>query len=186
MAEAVQTPTVSFTLDDSEAMRLEKLRAELKLAHWTRIEQKLDLVADDAVAKSIKAVEIADPVKYDAQYAPWLNRYTDFEMKWFKTKSADTNEIEGQLVGMGRPRINHLGKIGEGSKVVLMRGPILNDPLPTTEVGDLRINHLSMEIKFLEPVKLDDNKEAERCFKVGYRNKLFGQQTREELSLIHI
>ena len=167
-------------LDDGEAMRLEKLRGELKLAHWDRIGKKFDLVADDTVAKFIKTVETTDPVKYDAQYAPWLNRYSDFTMKWEKTRSKETNELEGQLVAVGRPRIKHLGKIGEGCKVVLMKGPMLANPLPTTEVGDLRINHLSMEIKFLEPVQLDDNKREEKSFKVGYRNKLFGEELREK------
>ena len=180
MAGAVQTPEVSFMLDDSEAMRLEKLRAELKLAHWDRIGEKFDLVADDTVAKFIKTVETTDPVKYDAQYAPWLNRYSDFTMKWEKTRNKETNEVEGQLVAVGRPRIKHLGKIGEGCKVVLMKGPMLADPLPTTEVGDLRINHLSMKITFLEPLQLDDNEREEKNFKVGYRNKLFGDELREK------
>ena len=161
-------------------MRLEKLRGELKLAHWDRIGEEFNLVADDTVAKFIKTVETTDPVKYDAQYAPWLNRYSDFTMKWEKTRSKETNELEGQLVAVGRPRIKHLGKIGEGCKVVLMKGPMLADPLPTTEVGDLRINHLSMKIKFLVPLQLDDNEREEKNFKVGYRNKLFGDELREK------
>ena len=178
MAGAVQTPEVKFVLDDGEAMRLEKLRGELKLAHWERIGEEFELVADDTVAKFIKSVETTDPVKYDAQYAPWLNRYTDFTMKWEKTRNKETNELEGQLVAVGRPRIKHLGKIGEGCKVVLMKGPMLANPLPTTEVGDLRINHLSMKIKFLVPLQLDDNEREEENFKVGYRNKLFGDELR--------
>ena len=175
-----QTPSVRFTLDDSETMRLEKLRAHLKLAHWVRIGKEFELQADDAVAKSIKAVETTDPVAYDEQYAPWFNRYSDFKMSWVKTRNEETNDIEGQLIATGRPRIEHLGKIGEGSKVTLMKGPILTDPLPTVEVGDLRINHLLMEINFVEPVELDDNTTAEKSFKVGHRNKLFGKKTREE------
>ena len=175
-----QTPRVRFTLDDSETMRLEQLRAHLKLAHWVRIGKEFELEADDAVAKSIKALETKDPVAYDEQYAPWFNRYSDFKMSWVKTRNVDTNDIEGQLIATGRPRIEHLGKIGQGCKVTLMHGPILNDPLPTIEVGDLRINHLLLEINFEEPVKLDDNRTAGTFFKVGHRNNLFGNKLREK------
>ena len=71
------TPSVSIKLDDSEIMRLEKLRSRLKLSHWTKIGRKHDLKADDDVAKMIKDMKINDSVVYDDMYADWSNRYSD-------------------------------------------------------------------------------------------------------------
>ena len=172
------TPRVLFILDNSEIIRLSKLRAVLKLAHWGKIGGTYELQVDETVAKSIKSLETNDPVAYDKQYAPWLNRYTDFKLSWVKSKDPDTHEIMGHLMATGKPRIANLGKIGQGCRVSLMHGPILHEPLPTTKVGDLRINHLQMEIEFEKPLKLDGNQSESINFKVGHNNKLFGEELR--------
>ena len=140
------TPRVFFTLDNSEIMRLSKLRATLKLAHWTKIGGEYEMEVNETVAKSIKSLELTDQVAYENRYAPWFNRYTDFKLSWTKSKHPDTHEILGHLMATGKPRIENLGKIGDGCSVSLMSGPILHQPLPTTSVGDLRINHLQMRI----------------------------------------
>ena len=172
------TPSVFFTLDDSEITRLSKLRAILKLAHWTKIGGKYELEANETVAKSIKALELNDQVAYENQYAPWFNRYSDFKLSWTKSKDSDTHEIMGHLMATGVPRIRNLGKIGEGCSVSLMSGPMLQEPLPTTSVGDLRINHLQMEIEFKDPLKLDGNPSESQIYKVGHKNQLFGDELR--------
>ena len=59
------TPQVFFTLDNSEIMRLSKLRATLKLSHWSKIEGEYELEASETVEKSIKALELTDPVEFD-------------------------------------------------------------------------------------------------------------------------
>ena len=175
----MQTPTVSFKLDDSELMRLEKLRSRLKLSHWERIKKRYLLEADDGVAKTNGDLETNNPVEYDDKYANWSNRYSDFSMKWTKIRNVNTNVIEGHLIATGRPRLEHLGKIGLGCRVSLMHGPIMNEPLPTTKVGDLRINHLHLEIRFDQPVEIKVGDEKCTIFKVGHENKLYGETARE-------
>ena len=172
------TPRVSFKLDDSEIMRLEKLRSRLKLSHWGRIKKSYLLEADDVVAKTIMDLEANDPVEYDDKYATWSNRYSDFSMKWAKIRNRNTHVIEGHLLATGRPRLENLGKIGLGCRVSLMSGPILNEPLPTTKVGDLRINHLLLEITFEEPVKIEEDDEPGTTYKVGHENQLYGEVVR--------
>ena len=51
------TPRVMFLLDNSELIRLNKLRAVLKLAHWGKIGGVYELEIDETVAKSIKTLE---------------------------------------------------------------------------------------------------------------------------------
>ena len=131
------TPSVSVKLDDSEIMRLEKLRSRLKLSHWARIGKKYVLKADDGVAKTIRDMKTNNTVEHDNKYANWTNRYSDFNMEWKKLRNATTGEIEGHLVATGRPRLDNLGRIGDGCQIDLMHGPILDEPLPTTKVGDL-------------------------------------------------
>ena len=172
------TPRVWFTLDDSEIMRLVKLRSQNKLSHWTRIEADLEMKPDETVAKSITALVTADPMAYDNQYANWSNRYSDFKVSWVKARNEKTNVIEGRLIATGRPRFKNLGKVGLGSQVILMYGPLSNDPLPTTKVGDLRINHLSMEITFDVMTKPPGNESEGTFFKVGHKNKLYGDELR--------
>ena len=172
------TPQVFFTLDNSEIMRLSKLRATLKLSHWTKIEGEYELEVSETVEKSIKALELTDPVEFDKRYAKWFNRYTDFTLSWTKSKHPDTHEIIGHLMATGAPRIENLGKIGEGCSVSVMRGPILHQPLPTTAVGDLRINHLQMRIEFKEPWKADGNPSESCTYKVGHQNRLYGDELR--------
>ena len=174
------TPSVSIDLDDSEMMRLEKLRSRLKLTHWTKIERKNNLKADDDVAKMIEDMKTNDTVVHDDMYADWSNRYSDFTMDWKRIKSATTGEIEGHLVAMGRPRFSNLGRIGKGCMIDLMFGPILDQPLPTTRVGNLRINHLQFEIRFDLPTKFrDEEVEDSTFFKVGHKNELYGTLQRE-------
>ena len=174
------TPSVKFTLDDSEMTRLEQLRAHLKLAHWVRIGDEFELKPDDTVAKTINALKTQDPVAYDKQHAPWQNRYSDLKMSWVKKRDDKTNEIQGHLMASGNLRIKNLGEIGQGCSVSLMHGLMLNDPLPTTKVGNLRINHILLEIIFRTPLQLDGNRTEETNYKVGNKNHLFGAQLRNE------
>ena len=120
-----------------------------------------------------------DPVAYGNQYAPWHNRYSDFKLSWTKAKDPVSNEIRGHLMATGVPRIKNLGKIGEGCSVSLMSGPMLQDPLPTTSVGDLRIGHLQMEIQFEEKLKFEKDKlkqDESKDYEVGYQNQLYGTE----------
>ena len=64
--------------------------------------------------------------------------------------------------------------------VSLMHGLMLNDPLPTTKVGNLRINHILLEIEFGKPLQLDKNSTEEVNYKVGNKNYLFGIQLRND------
>ena len=171
------TPRVFFTLDDSETTRLTKLRENLKLAHWSSILERYELQANEAVAKSINSLRVNDSVAYGNLYAPWHNRYSDFKLTWTKAKDPVSNEIKGHLMATGVPRIKNLGKIGEGCSVSLMSGSMLQDPLPTTSVGDLRIGHLEMEIQFKEKLQFEKDtfkQDESKNYEVGYQNQLYG------------
>ena len=100
-------------------------------------------------------------------------------MEWKKIRNVTTNVIEGHLMATGRPRLDNLGRIGLGCRISLMHGPILDGPLPTTKVGDLRINHLQFEIIFDQPVELEDGAGESKIFKVGYENELYGEPARK-------
>ena len=69
MASKLITPSVSFKLDDSEKIRLEKLRNRLKLHRWEKIQRKYTLCPDEDVANKIKALETTDPVKHEENTA---------------------------------------------------------------------------------------------------------------------
>ena len=87
MAESTgPTPRVTFTLDNSEIMRLSKLRATLKLAHWSKIGGTYELEVNENVAKSIRSLELTDQVAYEKRYSSWFNRYSDFQLSWTKSK----------------------------------------------------------------------------------------------------
>ena len=101
-----------------------------------------------------------------------------FKLSWTKTKDPVTHEIIGHLLATGAPRIKDLGMIGEGCKASVMRGPILHQPLPTTSVGDLRINHLQMRVEFAVPWKAEGNPSESQSYSVGHQNKLFGTELR--------
>ena len=136
--------------------------------------------ADADVAKMIGDMEINDAVMHDEMYSDWANRYTDFTMAWKRIQNPTTGVVEGHLVAMGRPRFQHLGKIGDGCTMTLMSGPILDQPLPTTKVGNLRLNHLQFVITFAEPGKFrEDEAEDSTIFRVGHKNELYGSQQRK-------
>ena len=176
-----QTPSVTIKLDDSKVMRLEILRNRLQLSHWTKIQKQYDLIPDESVAKSIRDMKTIDPVAHDIKYSSWNNRYSDFSPEWRKKKSTDTGEIEGHLVAIGRPRLEHLGGIGDGCIFHLMQGLILDQPLPSTKVGDVRLNHLQFEITFTEPTSFRTDAEDSTAFKVGHENELYGEPERISL-----
>ena len=182
MAVNNDTPRISFQLDDSEKTRLEKLRSELKLHHWDRIERSYDLTADEAVAKTIEALKVSDPNKYDEKHAVWDNRFTDFDLKWVKKKDEISNTVQAHLMAEGKLRIKHLGEMSRGCRVSLMRGKMNDDPLPVTRVAPLRVNHVSMVITFALP-KLIHNPEHRNntsdSFKVGRNNLLYGSVARD-------
>ena len=175
-----QTPRVFFTLDKSEILRLSKLRETLKLSHWNKIGGEYELEVSETVEREIKALKLTDPIEHDKKYSPWANRYTDFKLSWTKTKDPVTHEIIGNLLASGAPRINNLGMIGQGCKASVMHGPILHQPLPTTSVGDLRINHLQMRVEFAVPWKAEGNPSESQSYSVGHENKLFGDELRRK------
>ena len=178
MSANTDNPTVSFKLDDSEKTRLEKLRSRLKLHHWEKIERTYFLTADEEVAKKIGELKISDPAKYDEKYSDWTNRFSDFDMEWVKIRNTTTNIIEAHLMAKGRLRMDHLGGLSKGCQVSIMSGKLKDDPLPTTKVAALRINHVQMDIKFAK-AKLIHNPEHQcnksDTFKVGRDNLLYGK-----------
>ena len=175
-----QTPRVFFTLDKSEILRLSKLRETLKLSHWTKIGGEYELVESETVERELKALKLTDPMEYDKKYSPWDNRYTDYKLSWIKTKDPVSHQIIGHLLATGAPRIKDLGMIGEGCKASVMYGPILHQPLPTTSVSDLRINHLQMRVEFAVPWKAEGNPSESQSYRVGHQNKLFGTELRDK------
>ena len=176
-----QTPQVFFTIDNSELLRLNKLRETLKLSHWSKVGGEYELVVSETVEREIKALKLIDPMEHDKRYSPWANRYTDFKLSWTKTKDPVTHQIIGHLLATGAPRIKNLGMIGVGCEASVMRGPILHQPLPTTAVGDLRINHLQMRVEFVVPWKAEGNPSESCIYYVGHQNKLFGKELRGNL-----
>ena len=182
MAEPMpQTPSVTIKLDDSEIMRLEKLRNRLQLSHWTKIQKQYALLPDEGVAKTITDMKTTDPVAHDIKFSSWTNRYSDFSTEWRKKKNPDTGEIEGHLVAVGRPRLNHLGDIGNGSIFYIMHGSMQNQPLPSIKVGDVRLNHLQFQIIFTTPTRFRDNTTDSTDFRVGHDNALYGRPERDAL-----
>ena len=175
-----QTPRVFFTLDKSEILRLSKLRETLKLSHWNKIGGEYELEVSETVEKEMKALLVTDPMEHDRRYSHWDNRYSDFTLSWAKTKDPVSHEIIGHLFACGAPRIKDLGMIGEGCRASIMRGPILHQPLPTTSVGDLRVNHLQMRVEFTVPWKAEGNASESKSYTVGRGNKLFGKELRRK------
>ena len=80
------TPTVTFTLDDGELKRLQKVRTRLKLTEWSKIQEGYNIVEDEAVAKKMTALKTTNPLLFEEKYAFWPNRYTDFDVHWEKMK----------------------------------------------------------------------------------------------------
>ena len=171
------TPSVKFKLDDSERLRLEKVRSRLQLTDWDRIKKEYTLAPDAGVAKKISALATTNPILHDEKYGLWSNRFTDFDVHWEKTRDDATQVVKGQLVATGKMRLEHLGKLGEGAKVVLMAGPINANPMPCTTVAALRINHVLLDIEFPQAREIE-NAHADdifsKTFKVGKNNCLYG------------
>ena len=171
------TPVVKFRLDDSEQMRLEKVRSRLKLTEWTKIQEEYTLAEDRGVAKKMSALKTTNPLLFEDKYAFWSNRYTDFDVHWEKTRDDINQVVKAQLVATGRLRIDHLGKLAEGAKVVLMSGPTCGNPMPCTTVPPLRINHVFLDITFPHELEIENkhatNKISQK-FRVGKNNCLFG------------
>ena len=71
MASSKKTPAIKFKLDDSEKIRLEKLRNRLKLHHWEKIQRTYHLVPDNDVASKIEALKTTDPIKYEEKHSIW-------------------------------------------------------------------------------------------------------------------
>ena len=134
----------------------------------------------ETVEKEMKALLVTDPMEHDRRYSHWDNRYSDFTLSWAKTKDPVSHEIIGHLFACGAPRIKDLGMIGEGCRASIMRGPILHQPLPTTSVGDLRVNHLQMRVEFTVPWKAEGNASESKSYTVGRGNKLFGKELRRK------
>ena len=143
-----QTPTVTIELDDSEIMRLGRLRNRLQLSHWSRILKEYNLHPDESVAKTIEDMKAADPVAHDIKFSSWTNRYSDFPTEWRKKKNGDTGEIEGHLVAIGRPRLEGLGDISKGSIFYIMHGAMKDQPLPSIKVAAVRLKEICCQ--FLE------------------------------------
>ena len=179
MASSVKTPGIKFRLDDSEKIRLEKLRNRLKLHHWEKIQRTYHLVPDNDVASKIEALKTTDPIKYEEKHSFWEDRYSDFGLHWKKIRNNDTNVIEGHLMACGNLRIPNLGEMSEGCRVSLMSGIIKDEPLPLTKVGDLRINHIYLDIIFDSAIQIENPDHAvnnSKTFKVGLSNQLYGHQ----------
>ena len=171
------TPEVTFTLDDGELMRLEKVRSRLKLTEWTKIQEEYTLAEDRGVAKKMSALKTTNPLLFEEKYAFWSNRYTDFDVHWEKTKDEVSQTVKARLVATGRLKIHHLGNLAEGAKVVLMSGPTGGEPMPCTTVPPLRINHISLVITFPHELEIENEHATNtfsQQFRVGKSNCLFG------------
>ena len=179
-APVVETPTVNFTLDDSEILRLKKLRNRLQLSHWSDIKREYELHPDESVAKNLRDLLTTDPVTYDVKYSIWDKRYSDFVTEWRKKKNPDTGEIEGHLLAVGIPRIENLGEISKGSIFYIMHGSMKGQALPTVKVSDVRLNHLQLKINFTT-AKTFRNKPQSYDFMVGHDNALYGLLERNQL-----
>ena len=180
-APVVETPTVTFTLDDSEILRLKKLRNRLQLSHWSDIKREYVLYPDEGVAKNLGALHTTDPVAYDVKYSTWDKRYSDFVTEWRKKKNPDTGEIEGHLLAVGIPRIENLGEISKGSIFYIMHGSMKGQALPTVKVSDVRLNHLQLKINFTTAKIFRDNTPQSYDFMVGHDNALYGLLERNQL-----
>ena len=176
-----ETPTVKFILDDSEILRLKKLRNRLQLSHWSEIKREYVLHPDEGVARNIMDLQTTDPVAYDVKYSTWDKRYSDFVPEWRKKKNADTGEMEGHLLAVGKPRINNLGDIGMGSIFYVMQGSMRGQALPTVKVGDIRLNHLQFQINFTTAKHFRRNTPDSYDFMVGHDNNLYGLLERNQL-----
>ena len=179
-APVVETPTVNFTLDDSEILRLKKLRNRLQLSHWSDIKREYELYPDESVAKNLRDLLATDPVTYDVKYSTWDKRYSDFVTEWRKKKNPDTGEIEGHLLAVGIPRIENLGEISKGSIFYIMQGSMKGQALPTVKVSDVRLNHLQLKINFTT-AKTFRNQPHSYDFMVGHDNALYGLLERNQL-----
>ena len=81
----------------------------------------------------------------------------------------------------GKPRFKNLGKISDGCRFSLMSGDILDQPLPTTRVANLRLNHLQFLITFIQPCKFrNEEQENSTIFRVGNKNELYGNEKRKK------
>ena len=175
-----ETPTVNFTLDDSEILRLKKLRNRLQLSHWSDIKKEYELHPDESVAKNLRDLLATDPVTYDVKYSTWDKRYSDFVTEWRKKKNSDTGEIEGHLLAVGIPRIKNLGEISKGSIFYIMQGAMKGQALPTVKVSDIRLNHLQLKINF-NTAQTIGNQPPSYDFMVGHNNALYGLLARNQL-----
>ena len=172
------TPTVTFKLDYSEKLRLERLRNRLKLSGWEKIQERYTLVGDEKIAEKIENLKTTNNIEHEQKYAVWSNRFTDFEMEWKQIKNPATNTVEGQLRAVGCMRVENLGLISAGCYAVIMSGPLNASPLPSTKVTALRVHHLSLSIRFMTPQRFDNpyiqgHNQSIR-FKLGKHNKMFG------------
>ena len=177
------TPSVKFKLDDSERLRLEKVRSRLQLTDWDRIKKEYTLAPDAGVAKKLSALATNNPILHDEKYGLWSNRFTDFDVHWEKARDGATQVVKGQLVATGKMRLEHLGQLSEGAKVVLMEGPIMANPLPCTTVGALRINHVLLDIEFPLEKEIENAHATDtfsKTFKVGKDNCLYGFKAQEK------
>ena len=178
-AQGTETPTAHVDLDDSELTSLEKLRIRLRLTHWSKITRKNKLEEDEDVAKMIRETLISDAVKHDEMYSEWDNRYSDFLMTWKRILNPTSGKVEGHLMATDKPRFKNLGNISNGCSFSLMSGDILDQPLPTTRVANLRLNHLQFLIRFVRPCKFrDEEQENSTIFRVGNKNELYGNDRR--------
>ena len=162
-------------------MRLKKLRNRLQLSHWTEIKREYVLHPDEGIAKTIMDLKTTDPVAHDVRFSSWTNRYSDFSTEWRKKKNPDTGEMEGHLVAVGRPRLNHLGDIGKGSIFYIMQGSMRDQPLPSIKVGDVRLNHLQFQITFTIATSFRKDTTNSTDFMVGHDNALYGLPERNDL-----
>jgi hypothetical protein len=123
------------------------------------------------------ALKTTNPLLFEEKYAFWPNRYTDFDVHWEKMKDESSQSMKARLVATGRLKVDHLGNLAEGAKIVLMSGPTNGEPIPCTTVPPLRINHISLEITFPNELMVE-NKHATNMFsqqfRVGKGNCLFG------------
>ena len=101
--------------------------------------------------------------------------------RWRKKKNDTTGEMEGHLLAVGIPRINELGKIGEGSIFYIMQGSTRGQALPTVKVSDVRLNHLQLKINFTTAITFRDNTPLCHDFMVGHDNVMYGSIERSQL-----
>ena len=159
------------------------MRNQLLLTHWGKIKPEYDIVPNTDVAKMIQELSVTNPVKHDELYSDWSSRYSDLPMKWEKKRDSDTNIIYGTLVAAGRLRFKGLEDISKGCSIVLMKGKLNSDPLPTSKVPALRVTHMNLQIDFPMPIHItnpDSRYNFGSSYRVGRNNALYSAELRED------